>query len=86
MLNLPYLAVGASRIAVGSGVSMQDSPVFIILLPLALVIIMLGLGLSLTVQDFRNVLKAPIPLKKWADRSGVGGFPMTDERAPWPSR
>ena len=36
---------------------MQDSSVFLILLPLALVIIMLGLGLSLTVQDFRNVLQ-----------------------------
>ena len=36
---------------------MQDSSVFLIFLPLALVVIMLGLGLSLTVQDFRNVLR-----------------------------
>ena len=38
---------------------MQDSSIFTILLPVALVIIMFGLGLSLTIGDFRNVLKAP---------------------------
>ena len=38
---------------------MQDSVVFLVFLPLVLVVIMLGLGLSLTVQDFRNVLRTP---------------------------
>lgn len=38
---------------------MQDSSVFLILLPLVLVVIMLGLGMSLTVHDFRDVLKTP---------------------------
>ena len=32
---------------------------FLVFLPLALVVIMLGLGLSLTVQDFRNVMRSP---------------------------
>ncbi len=38
---------------------MQDSSALAIFLPLALGVIMLGLGLSLTVADFRNVLKHP---------------------------
>ena len=38
---------------------MQDSVVFLVFLPVVLVVIMLGLGLSLTVQDFRNVLRTP---------------------------
>lgn len=38
---------------------MQASVLTTVVLPLALLIIMLGMGLSLSVQDFRQVLRAP---------------------------
>lgn len=38
---------------------MQDSIIFSLALPIALGVIMLGLGLSLTVDDFRRVLRYP---------------------------
>jgi bile acid:Na+ symporter, BASS family len=37
----------------------MDSPLFTVGLPIALAVIMLGLGLSLTVGDFRRVVRSP---------------------------